>query len=583
LSKENPPLPFAIPFIFLVDAENPRVVKSGAWERIEDVEAEGASYLRSKFAGDKISLSFKGTALWVRFKLTPDSGEAKVKVGQTEKTLDLYSETPRFQYINLATNLPSAENHVTITVTGEKNASSTDTYVCVDTFAYRTVEQSIGIHSIDYIDLINTINAINRILEITTIKRIADAPFIANIGQLMNGDFETGNLAGWYDPAGVATVTDKYADLIRGSKYSCNLKASDYGLIQVFSPPIPLEAIVEAYVEVLSENPSTEQLQVMFFFTDMGYLGFTLDRNTIAKTWQYRDIWTNLQANLWMTPDDRAKHVYAMWFRNVGTTDGLYIDAVKMLTLPLEHMLKQKTLTNLTVTAGAGATVESGEAGSFPVESGQVLGVSLEYIVDSALYNANTALTINVKLKNSDGSVNQTLTYTVGKGYISTSWSKLNFYKKIPSGVAYATITVTFTNNETASRTITVRNIKVWPVPQTSAETRWGIPREPTWIDGAETTAPAAGTTLVSTTVGTGKTGRVFGVHISADEANSFQLLVDTTVVKRFALTAAGTIHIVLNTPLKDNIPAGATVKIINVNAAAAGKVYQASMLYDEG
>jgi len=590
-----PPPTVTVPYIFLVDAENPRVVKSGTWERIEDVEAEGASYLRSKFAGDKISLDFNGTALWVRFKLTPDSGKAKVKVGQTEKTLDLYSATPRFQYINLATNLLSAQNTVEITVTGESNPSSTDTYVCVDTFAYRTVEQSIGIHSIDYIDLINTINTINKILGITaidtidtintlnTIKRIADAPFIANIGQSMNGDFETGNLAGWYDPAGIATVTDKYPDLTRGSKYSCNLKASSYGLIQVFTPPFPLEAIVEASVETLSENPSTEQLEVKFFFTDGLHLSIYMDRNTIAKTWQRADIWAKLQAALWSSPANRSKHVYAIWFRNSGTTDGLYIDAVTILTLPTEHMLKQKTLKDLTLTVASGATAESDEAGAFPVESGQTLGVSLEYKSNATLFSASSSLTINVKLKNADGTVNQTLSYTIpAPQRPGTDWAKLHFYKKIPSGAAYATITATFTNAETTSITINVRNIKAWPVPQTAAETRWSIPREPKWIDGAEATAPAAGTALVSKTVSAG-TGRVFGVHITAGEANSFQLVVGTTVVKRFTLGTAGTIHIVLNTPLADNIPAGTTVKIVNVNAASTGVVYQASLLYDEG
>jgi hypothetical protein len=592
-----PPPTVTVPYIFLVDAENPRVVKSGTWERIEDVEAEGASYLRSKFAGDKISLDFNGTALWVRFKLTPDSGKAKVKVGQTEKTLDLYSPTARFQYINLAANLPSAQNNVTITVTGESNPSSTDTYVCVDTFAYRTVEQSIGIHSIDYIDLINTINTINKILGITTIdtvttidtintiKRIADAPFIANIGQTMNNDFESGNLAGWFDPAGIATVSTAYPELTRGSKYSVNLKASSYGIIQIYTPPFPVEAIVEASVLTLSESPTTEQAEVRFFFTDGLQLGISLDRNTIAKTWQRQDIWAKLQAALWSSPGYRGKHVYAIWFRNQGTTDGLYIDLVNMLVLPPEHMLKQKTLKDLTLTVASGATSESDEAGAFPVETAQTLGLSLEYKSSAALTSANSSLTINVKLKNADGTVNQTLSYTIpAPQRPGTDWAQLHFYKKIPSAVAYATITATFTNAEATSITINIRNIKAWPVPQTTAETRWSIPREPKWIDGAEATAPAAGTALVSVTVGASpRTGRVFGVHITAGEANSFQLVVGTTVVKRFTLGTAGTIHIVLNTPLADNIPAGTTVKIVNVNAGSTGVVYQASLLYDEG
>lgn len=111
---------------------------------------------------------------------------------------------------------------------------------------------------------------------------------------------------------------------------------------------------------------------------------------------------------------------------------------------------------------------------------------------------------------------------------------------------------------------------------------RWGITREPTWTDGVETTAPAAGATLVTKTVTAAMTGRVFGVHISADEANQFQLLVDAVVIKRFALGGAGVIHIVLATPLKDDITASAVITIKNVTIGTAGKVYQASLLYDE-
>jgi hypothetical protein len=111
---------------------------------------------------------------------------------------------------------------------------------------------------------------------------------------------------------------------------------------------------------------------------------------------------------------------------------------------------------------------------------------------------------------------------------------------------------------------------------------RWGIPREPVWTDGAESTAPAAGTALVTVTVTAGKTGRVLGVHISSPEANEFRLLGGATVYKRFALGAAGTIFIEVKAPLKDSIAASTAVTIKNVVAGSAGKVYQASLLYDE-
>lgn len=111
---------------------------------------------------------------------------------------------------------------------------------------------------------------------------------------------------------------------------------------------------------------------------------------------------------------------------------------------------------------------------------------------------------------------------------------------------------------------------------------RWSVPREPGWVEGSETTAPAANTVLVSKTVTTAMTGRVFGVHITADEGNQFQLLDAAAVKKRFVLGAGGTIHVILATPLLDGIVAGHLVSLRNVTAGTAGKVYQASLLYDE-
>jgi hypothetical protein len=306
-----------------------------------------------------------------------------------------------------------------------------------------------------------------------------------------------------------------------------------------------------------------------------------LDRNTTPTAWQWRDIYNKLQERLAYIPTYRGKHVYAIWLRNAGTTNGLYADSFNLLILPAEYMLKQKNLSDITLTVAAGSTLESSEVELFSVVTGQMLGVSLEHKSSDTLF-ANSELTINVKLKNKDGTVNSTISYKPPV-QPSTAWTKINFYVKIPAGASYATITATFTNNETGSITVYVRNLKVWPVPDAAAETRWGVPTEPAWIDGAETTAPSAGTALVSVTVGAGKTGRVFGIHITADEANSFQLAVGTTVIKRFSLPVAGTIHIVLNTPILDKVPENSTITIKNVSAGSAGKVYQASLLYHEG
>jgi hypothetical protein len=78
----------------------------------------------------------------------------------------------------------------------------------------------------------------------------------------------------------------------------------------------------------------------------------------------------------------------------------------------------------------------------------------------------------------------------------------------------------------------------------------------------------------------------VFGVHITADEGNRFQLggtlSGTTTIYKDFEIGIAGTVHIVLPMPLLDSIAAGTAVFIRNVTLGSSGKVYQASLLYDE-
>ena len=114
-----------------------------------------------------------------------------------------------------------------------------------------------------------------------------------------------------------------------------------------------------------------------------------------------------------------------------------------------------------------------------------------------------------------------------------------------------------------------------------SMRIRWGIPREPFWIDGAEVTAPNPGTPLVSRTVSaTVTSGRVFGVHIKGNEANAFQLKVGSTVIKDFAMGAEGFLTVVLGNPIVDNIAPGSVITISPIVSGTS--VYQASLLYDE-
>jgi len=120
------------------------------------------------------------------------------------------------------------------------------------------------------------------------------------------------------------------------------------------------------------------------------------------------------------------------------------------------------------------------------------------------------------------------------------------------------------------------------PTIPTYHQVRWGIDREPAWVDGALLVAPAAGAALVTQTVTVAMLGRVFGIHISADEANQFDLCLAGTPLNHYVMAAGGTLDIVLASPIQDAIVAGTAITIEPVVKGTGANVYQASLLYDE-
>lgn len=125
-------------------------------------------------------------------------------------------------------------------------------------------------------------------------------------------------------------------------------------------------------------------------------------------------------------------------------------------------------------------------------------------------------------------------------------------------------------------------DVKTLPLTDIS-KIRWGIPREPTWINGSNQTAPTTTTDLVSKTVSVGKTGRIFGWRISSPEANEFIINVGAASYRLAALGGAGLIAESHAVPVFDNIAGGTTINIRVVNNGGGGKVYRVDMLYDEG
>jgi hypothetical protein len=116
---------------------------------------------------------------------------------------------------------------------------------------------------------------------------------------------------------------------------------------------------------------------------------------------------------------------------------------------------------------------------------------------------------------------------------------------------------------------------------------RWGRNVSPAWVHGAEVTAPAEGSALVSKTVTTGKNGFIYGFFISAGEANDFKVNWRSGSVnysRRVVFAGKGSLQYVGFVPLNEGLPAagGSSITITNVNAGSTGIVYQAAILYAE-
>jgi hypothetical protein len=116
---------------------------------------------------------------------------------------------------------------------------------------------------------------------------------------------------------------------------------------------------------------------------------------------------------------------------------------------------------------------------------------------------------------------------------------------------------------------------------------RWSRNVTPAWVLGAENTAPAAGTALVSKTVSTGKTGYIYGFLITAQEANDFKInwtSGGSAKSYRIVFGGKGTMIVKLESALNEGLgaDAGTSITVTNVNAGSAGIVYQCALLYAE-
>jgi hypothetical protein len=182
------PMAINSPNVLILDSEDVSVTRVGSWSSVGDAEAVGGSYLQSNIKGDYLQFKFKGSALWIRFKFGSNCGKASITIDdKAYPTIDLYNDLAVFKYVNVAVGLDENVSHtVKIGVAGTKNATSTDYYVNVDVFMYRTTEEALSLQNIEYIDLINVINTINRINEIKIISNIANIDLVKEISNVDN-------------------------------------------------------------------------------------------------------------------------------------------------------------------------------------------------------------------------------------------------------------------------------------------------------------------------------------------------------------------------------------------------------------
>jgi hypothetical protein len=98
----------------------------------------GASFTTT--AGDKLTLTFRGTSITWQGGHGPDGGIAAVQVdGGPVTNVDTYGPTQKFQEIMFSkTGLADASHTLTITVTDQKNPASAGTKIFVDAFDVTT-------------------------------------------------------------------------------------------------------------------------------------------------------------------------------------------------------------------------------------------------------------------------------------------------------------------------------------------------------------------------------------------------------------------------------------------------------------
>ncbi len=133
-----------------VENENYHLQYDG-WRGVADSRASGGTYRLSHTPGDTVAFTFGGTSVqWVTVK-GPDMGIAKVSLdGVAKKDQDLYNPTPLFKFVRTFGGLASARHTLVVRVSGNKNASASDSNVAVDAFVVGTTTTQENRYGVQY-------------------------------------------------------------------------------------------------------------------------------------------------------------------------------------------------------------------------------------------------------------------------------------------------------------------------------------------------------------------------------------------------------------------------------------------------
>lgn len=113
----------------------PAITYTGTWSNYVCVSCSAGGAKISNTTGAKADFSFTGTGIKCLVAKGPMMGKVRVYLdGVNMGLVDLYSPTLKYQVILPKAGLPPGVNTVTLEVSGNKNTSSTGTYINIDAF-----------------------------------------------------------------------------------------------------------------------------------------------------------------------------------------------------------------------------------------------------------------------------------------------------------------------------------------------------------------------------------------------------------------------------------------------------------------